>query len=155
MNRKTTWLSTSRASVTLKESSLRLLVDTNILISAALFPHGKVAAVFSHILESHTLVISSYSLSECKTVFAKKFPDKKVALDTFLGDFQFELFQTPQEINRTDFPSIRDSKDLPILASAILAEVDILLTGDKDFLGLSLKKPLVFSPSAYFDLIEN
>jgi mRNA-degrading endonuclease HigB of HigAB toxin-antitoxin module len=64
--------------------------------------------VFSHILESHTLVISSYSLSECNTVFAKKFPDKKVALEAFLKETQFELYQTPQEILKSDFPSIRD-----------------------------------------------
>ncbi|MFZ4616999.1 MAG: putative toxin-antitoxin system toxin component, PIN family [Rectinemataceae bacterium] len=147
--------STSRAFETQRENSLRFLVDTNILISAALFPSGKVAVVFSHILESHTLVISSYSLSECTTVFAKKFPDKKVALEAFLKETHFELYQTAQEIKKADFPSIRDSKDLPILASAILAEVDILLTGDKDFQGLSLKRPLVFSPSAYFDLIQN
>ncbi len=146
--------STSRVFATLRASSLRFLVDTNILISAALFPAGKVASVLSYVLESHTVVISSYSLLECDAVFARKFPDKKAALEVFLADTEFELFQTPDAFTESNFPTIRDPKDLPILASAVLADVDILLTGDKDFQDLSLKKPLVFTPSAYFDLIQ-
>jgi hypothetical protein len=43
---------------------------------------------------------------------------------------------------------------VPILASAILCAVDILLTGDKDFQNIPLKKPIIFTPSEYFDLIK-
>ncbi len=133
---------------------MRFLVDTNIFISAALFPGGKVAYVLSHILESHSIVIASYSLSECRTVFDRKFPDKKPVLAAFLEETEFELYETPAKIANTDFPYIRDEKDLPILASAILGEVDILLTGDKDFQNIPLKEPLIFTPSEYFDLIK-
>jgi len=133
---------------------LRFFIDTNILVSASLFPSGKVAYVLSHILETHTLVLCSYSLSECRTVFDRKFPDKKHVLATFLEETDFELYETPANIVFNDFPYIRDEKDLPILASAILAEVDILLTGDKDFQEIPLRKPLIFTPSKYFDLIK-
>ncbi|MDD4346454.1 MAG: hypothetical protein PHZ11_06090 [Desulfitobacteriaceae bacterium] len=34
---------------------------------------------------------------------------------------------------------IRDVKDQPILNAAIIAEVDIILTGDKDFLCLGME----------------
>jgi hypothetical protein len=53
-----------------------------------------------------------------------------------------------------DFPPIRDAGDLPVLASAILSDVDILLTGNKDFGGIGIKKPLIFTPNQYFDLIQ-
>ena len=45
---------------------MRVFVDTNVVISALLFPNGKVAEVFSHLLEKHTVIISSYTKEECK-----------------------------------------------------------------------------------------
>ena len=36
---------------------------------------------------------------------------------------------------------IRDAKDQPILNAAIVSDVDIILTGDKDFLSLGLERP--------------
>ena len=36
---------------------------------------------------------------------------------------------------------IRDPKDQPILNAAILHDVDVIVTGDKDFLALDLDKP--------------
>ena len=134
---------------------MRFLVDTNILISASVFPGGKVAYVFAHILEAHTLVVSSYSLTECRTVFDRKFQDKKHVLEAFLEETEYELYETPVSLVQADFPYVRDEKDLPILASAILSEVDILLTGDKDFQDIPLKKPLLFTPSKYFELIKD
>ena len=104
---------------------MRVFVDTNVVISAMLFPNGKVAKVFSHLLEKHTLIISSYTKDECKEVFEKK------------------------------YPKIRDIKDLPVLVSAILSDSDILLTGDKDFEDIKIDKPLIFTPAKYFELIGN
>lgn len=69
---------------------MRVFVDTNIIISAILFPNGKVAQVFSHLLEKHTLIISSYTKEECEEVFEKKFPSKKEVLDIFFDDIGFE-----------------------------------------------------------------
>ncbi len=36
---------------------------------------------------------------------------------------------------------IRDAKDQPILNAAIISDVDVILTGDKDFLSLDLEHP--------------
>lgn len=36
---------------------------------------------------------------------------------------------------------IRDAKDQPILNAAIVADVDVILTGDKDFLSLAIEHP--------------
>lgn len=133
---------------------MRIFVDTNIIISAILFPAGKVASVFSHILESQEIIISSYSIKECEAVFSRKFPDKVTLLKTFFSQIQFELFDTPKKINEKKYPNIRDIKDLPILVSAILSDADILLTGDKDFDEIKINKPLIFTPKQYFDLIN-
>lgn len=119
-----------------------------------LFPNGKVARVFSHLLEKHTVIISSYTKEECKEVFEKKFPEKLKQLEIFFDGINFEEFATPNKIDENKYPKIRDVKDLPVLASAILSDSDILLTGDKDFEDLKIDKPLIFSPAKYFELIE-
>ena len=132
---------------------MRVFVDTNVIISAVLFPKGKVAAVFSYIIETHDLIISSYTIEECQIVFARKFPTKMEGLTSFFKVINYELFETPKKINAKKYPHIRDAKDLPILVSAILSDADILLTGDKDFENIEIKKPLIFTPAQYFELI--
>ncbi len=134
---------------------MRVFVDTNIVISAMLFPNGKVAKVFSHLLEKHTLIISSYTKEECTEVFQKKFPSKIKQLEIFFDGINFEEFKSPEKIDEKKYPKIRDIKDLPVLVSAILSDADILLTGDKDFEDIKIDKPLIFTPSRYYELIDN
>ena len=134
---------------------MRVFVDANIVISAILFPKGKVAAVFSHLLEKHTVIISSYTKYECHEVFEKKFPAKVGLIDDFFEGISFEEFRTLETYDEAEYPKIRDIKDLPVLVSAILSDSDILITGDKDFEDVKIDKPLIFSPTKYFDLIRN
>ena len=133
---------------------MKVFIDTNILISSILFPKGKVAAVFQHILEVHDLIISSYTIAECEKVFEKKFPDKKEDLNIFIKNISYEYYETPDIIDYKKYPEIRDKNNLPILVSAILSDADILITGDKDFEEISIKKPLIFTPNQYFELIR-
>jgi len=134
---------------------VKIFIDTNVLISAMLFPGSKTAYVFDYILETHQPVICSYSIDEAYTVFEKKFPHKLESLKDFFDNLDYEHFISPKTINENNYPEMRDPHDVPILASAILSDSDILLTGDKDFDNLDLKRPLILSPSKYYDLIEN
>ena len=67
---------------------MRIYLDTNVVISAMLFPKGKSALVFEHVIKKHTAIISDYTISECKEVFEKKFPDKMEILNSLLTVFQ-------------------------------------------------------------------
>ncbi len=133
---------------------MRVFVDTNIVISALLFPDGKVAKVFTHLLKKHTIIISSYTKEECFEVFRKKFPAKIDSLNRFFEGINYEDFKTPENFDEKNFPKIQDIKDLPVLVSAILSDSDIMLTGDKDFDNIKIDKPLIFSPTQYFELID-
>ena len=44
---------------------------------------------------------------------------------------------------------IRDVNDRPILRAAIEAKVDVLLTGDKDFLESGVKNPAIMTPAEF------
>ena len=75
---------------------------------------------------------------------------------TFIsGDlFQPRLFEdrvTVEIIEPGKYPFIRDKKDLPVLVSAITEDVDILITGDKDFSGLGINRPEVFTPNQFLE----
>ncbi|MGP1458091.1 MAG: putative toxin-antitoxin system toxin component, PIN family [Treponema sp.] len=134
---------------------MKIFVDTNIIISAILFPGGITARVFSHMLTKHTIVISSYIKEEGYEVFQKKFPEKQELLDFFFAEADFEEFVMPQTIDKSDFPKMRDEADLPVLAAAVLSDSDILLTGDKDFEDIKMDRPLIFTPAEYYKLLSH
>ena len=46
---------------------------------------------------------------------------------------------------------IRDAKDQPILNAAIVSDVDIILTGDKDFLCLDMEHPKCMTVAQFFE----
>lgn len=47
--------------------------------------------------------------------------------------------------------SIRDIKDYPVIYTAIIEGVDILITGDKDFEELQLETPEIMTPAEFTD----
>jgi putative PIN family toxin of toxin-antitoxin system len=134
---------------------MKVFVDTNILVSAILFPKSKVAGSFSIILKEHSLVICQYSIEELSEVFRKKFPEKCENLNTFLSKLTYELVNIPKTIDYSKYPNIRDKNDLPILVSAILSKSDILLTGDKDFDDIKIEKPIIMKPVDFLIQYKN
>ena len=127
---------------------MRIMVDTNILISAILFPSGQAAKAFEKIIGEHELVIASYCVDELKKVVARKFPSKLSAIDLFLKDLSFDLVYTPDNIS-SRVVQIRDPKDYPVIYTAILENVDILVTGDHDFFDININHPEILSPADF------
>lgn len=91
--------------------------------------------------ERHQIIVCDYVVEELRLVTDRKFTAKRKFLDCFFRELPFELVYTPKTISMEDFPDIRDTKDLPILATAILENVDVFITGDKDFLVLDVDTP--------------
>ena len=120
------------------------MLDTNIIISAGIF-RGETAMAVEYISHNHTVVISSFALDELWRVTARKFPNRRSVVEKFLRNLAFELAYTPSVINREEYPPIRDEKDYPILASAILADVDVLITGDRDFENVDIERPEILT----------
>jgi putative PIN family toxin of toxin-antitoxin system len=131
---------------------MRILIDTNILISAALFPSSETANVLIRAVRDHSFVICTYVLEEAQSVFARKFPQKIAHLDVFFSKLAYELCYTPQVSEIT--PEMRDENDRPILQAAVDAEVDAILTGDKDFHALALSHPRILSPVMLMEMLE-
>ncbi len=58
---------------------MRVMLDTNVIISALLFPSERMNRLFETIVIEHTMVISSYVIDELHAVVERKFPQKAVA----------------------------------------------------------------------------
>ena len=76
---------------------------------------------------------------------------KRAVLDQFFRELPFELVYTPQALDLSEFPSVRDAKDSPILATAILEDVDVFVTGDKDFLVLDIEIPDIVTIAEFLE----
>ena len=125
---------------------MRVMLDTNVLLSALLFPSAKMNSIMDCIFTQHQLVLSSYVVDELKQVIKRKFPSKEKAINKLLMLMSFEYVYTPNELEN-DLFYIRDIKDYPVLYTAIIEDIDILITGDKDFSDINIHKPKIMSPS--------
>lgn len=129
---------------------MQVMVDSNILLSALLFPNGAVAKAFEKCIQNYDLIICTYVIDECKRVVRKKFPKYIETLDSFLQNLAFELVYTPTNPKPNLF-EIRDKNDYPILYTAIKENVDLFLTGDKDYYDVIIEKPIIVSPSIFLE----
>ncbi len=130
---------------------MRVLIDTNVLISAALSANGVPyqAYVKAVTYPNHGLICEQ-NVDEMKRIFNKKFPNRLAALDRFLSValLTMELVPIPTDEDIAEL-QIRDVKDRPILRAAMKAGADVLLTGDKDFLESGMEEPVIMTPAEF------
>lgn len=130
---------------------MRIMPDTNVIISAILFPNSVPAKTLEDIAYNHTPVLCLRIIEELHIVFERKFREKLYVLENFLVKFPYELIYTPEFIDLTRFPYVSNKEDIPILVSAILGDVDIIVTGDKEFTKVEITKPEILTPREFLE----
>ena len=126
---------------------MKVLVDTNILISTLIYPKSKPAAALILSSDKYNLVLTDYNITELRRVASSKFPDKAENVDVLLAKLTYELVSAPLSVQSL----IADPKDAPILNAAILHEVDVIISGDKHFLQLDMEHPKVLKPADFLE----
>lgn len=124
---------------------MRIMIDTNVVISSLLKQGSVPDIVLNDVCENHDLILCDHIISESYDVAKRRFPQKIDVLDDLFAQLRYELVPAP----RTGEIQIRDVKDQPILNAAIIYGVDILISGDKHFLELDLEIPQIITPSEY------
>ena len=109
---------------------MRIMLDTNVLISALLFPGTRMDTMMNNIFMEHQLVLSS--------------------VGKMLLKMSYEYVYTPEEFD-TELFHIRDMKDYPVLYTAIIEDIDVLITGDKDFSDIEIDKPEIMTPGEFIE----
>jgi putative PIN family toxin of toxin-antitoxin system len=134
---------------------MRVVIDTNILVSAAIAGR-KPASIITWIINQpdYEWVVSEEILAEYQEVLSRR----KLKLTDVQKERWFNLIQGSTKLIdvsiEIDFP--RDQKDAKFIACALSANADFLITGDRDFTEVqSLENTLIISVSLFAELIIN
>ena len=131
--------STKKLSRFVWPSHPKVVVDTNVLLSAALSPTGAPAALLSWLLVNARLVLSKDTFSELQTrIFKPKF-DRYLSLETrkrILHDVSAAALWIDVPNDPVVQPYCRDPDDDAFIHAAIAADACAIVSGDLDLLVL-------------------
>jgi putative PIN family toxin of toxin-antitoxin system len=132
----------------------RVVLDTNVLISAALSPHGKPSACLSWILDNATLLTSRELLNELDTRLARP------KFSKYLGDERRRAFVADLALSsvlvdvRGVIRLCRDPDDDKLLEVTIAGGAHCLVTGDQDLLVLNPFRGVpILTPAQFLEAI--
>lgn len=127
---------------------MRVMLDTNIWISAIIFKSEKMNLLINKLYKEHKIIICSYIIEELRNLVSSKFNVDIQILERFFEEFPLELVHSPMVVYNKLF-DIRDEDDYIILHTAIVENVDIFITGDKDFDGIDIERPEIMTVNEF------
>jgi uncharacterized protein len=131
---------------------VKVFPDTNVLV-AAFATHGLCADLLRIVLAKHELVLGRIVLVELERVMREKLrvPEAVIAAALeLLREYPVAVASEP-----LPRPRCRDKDDAIVLASAVAAGADVLVTGDRDLLVLAGKVSLrILDPRGLWDLLQ-
>lgn len=119
---------------------MRLVIDTNTLISAAISPRGKTSRLLQYLkARRFTLLYSNATWEELIEILHRPHLRRKYDLtDYYLHFFLQAIRQGGEEVTPTDSIKIcRDADDDKFLEVAVSGMADYLISNDGDLLSLS------------------
>ena len=129
---------------------MKIMLDTNVLISALMFG-GQAGRLLGMLFESeYELYVSEYVDQEFKAKLEQKWSGKAQKVYDLYHQLNINFCESTTEV----LGELRDAKDVPVLSDARYHNVDLILSGDKDFLEAGLDYPLVFSPAMMLEYLE-
>lgn len=128
---------------------MKVFFDTNVLI-AAFATHGACNELLNHCIARHTIYTSDFVLSELKEKLLKKIKLTEQDASQIIAFLRRNCeITTEQKIPRTS----RDKDDDHILAAALKADVDCIITGDNDLLVLKVIEDIpILLPADFWKL---
>ena len=128
----------------------RICLDSNVLV-AAFIARGLCADLLKLVLSEYDLVIPEVVAEEIRRVLSTKLKASQTALSAVDA-----VLQRCSIVPRGDAPSpisLRDPDDERVLADAVSAGAEILVSGDRDLLVIAEESPIrILSPRAFLTL---
>lgn len=131
------------------EHRLRVVIDTNVWISAALAPAGTPAKVVRQVLQHGVPVFSATTFDDLRSRLWKPKFDRWLSLDqrqSLLHDLDACALWVDPGTDITQHTFTRDRDDDAFIHAALAAQAAWLLTGDQDLLVLVETLPLLPHP---------
>lgn len=126
------------------EPHLRVVIDTNVWISAALVPTGTPAKLVHHVLAHGVPVLTPQTFEELRSRLHKPKFDRYISLEqrhALLRDLQACALwvEVPKAISHQTFS--RDPDDDAFIHAALAGQAHWLVTGDADLLSVTQSLP--------------
>jgi putative PIN family toxin of toxin-antitoxin system len=132
------------------KKSKRFVIDTNVLVSAAIFPSSVPGQALDKAVRSGTLLMSSATFSELEKTLKKKKLRKYLSL-TSINNFLDKLKRLIEILDMLPEVAVcRDPKDDKFLALALGGKASCIITGDEDLLVLHPFKDIPIIASSMF-----
>ena len=128
----------------------RVCLDSNVLV-AAFVARGLCTDILRLVLSEYDLVIPEVVAEEVRRVLSTKLGAGETALSAVEAVLE-RCSVVPTSNAHSPIP-VRDPDDEGVLAEAIAAEVEILVSGDQDLLVVASESPIrILSPRAFLTL---
>lgn len=133
------------------ESHLRVVIDTNVWICAALVPTGTPAQLVHHVLAHGVPVLTPQTFEELRTRLHQPKFDRYISLEqrhALLRDLQACALwvEVPKAINQQTFS--RDPGDDAFIHAALAGQAHWLVTGGADLLSVTQALPFTMATPA-------
>jgi uncharacterized protein len=129
---------------------MRVVIDTNILVSFAIRPSPDFEKIFDYIAAQGVSLISEDTLGELFDVLTRERFRKYIPLDQSIDYVEWYAGISEQVIVTENVVACRDSKDDKFLSLAMSGKADCILAGDQDLLdmvnfgGIPVYRPVEF-----------
>ncbi len=139
---------------------LRVVLDTNVIVSGLIRPAGVPGRVLEHFLsETFAVVVSPDLVDELRRSLRRPRVRRYVGLsnDEIEGRIaQFETLADPVEGTLELEVKLRDVDDIKVLIAAIEGRADYVVTGDGDLLTLGEHEGIqIVTPRAFLNLLND
>ncbi|MEI8133529.1 MAG: putative toxin-antitoxin system toxin component, PIN family [bacterium] len=130
----------------------RIVVDTNVIVSATLKKHSTPRKVINHIYSHSILLISPETVKEIEEVLLRPKLDKYVHVQDRIYFFR-RLIVMAVEIETTSrITDCPDAKDNKFLELAIDGRATLIISGDGDLLDMNPYRGInIISPSEFIE----
>jgi len=114
---------------------VKVFLDSSVVVSGIAFRGKSHALLVSTFSSKHRFVVSEDVHREALAVLQRKFPRLRREAEEILSLIRAELVPARDYQSRlAGFPDLRDPKDAHVLAAALAAGCDLIVTGDRDLL---------------------
>ena len=115
---------------------MRVVIDTNILVSFAIRPNSDFEKIFDRIAAQGVFLVSEDTLAELFDVLSRERFRKFIPLDQSIDYVEWYAGISEQVIVAQRVVACRDPKDDKFLALAVSGRADCILAGDHDLLDM-------------------
>ena len=127
---------------------MRIVVDTNVLISAEISTQGASRLLLNRLIATHDVILSNAILDEFAEIMYSKFNYDHLAISNVIDG----LTRVAEIVEPTSFAGqiCRDPDDDAILGTAVAGNASCIVTGDSDLLVLERFEDVdILSPSEF------